>query len=106
MCVGCVADSAATDGAVAFMLTGAPVALATQMASAATEERPILIDDICFQAVKTSYTFEAVRAVLLPGGCGPAGISHQMLFALEAASLNKSGKAKRPRRLSIEVPRP
>ena len=55
------------------------------MANACTERRPLLIDDICFQASKTTYNCEALRAVLhMGGGAGAESLATRMLKAYDA----------------------
>lgn len=69
-----------------MVLIGMPVALATQLANAATESRPIIFDDITFHANKTDYHFEAVRALHVLGCAlqSADGFKLRMLFALES----------------------
>ena len=72
---------------IATVLLGKPVALATQMANACTARRPMIMDDICFQANKTNYNCESLRALHRRGASGAdgmAGVKLLMLFALES----------------------
>ena len=78
VCIGCLPSAERIE----YALIGRPVALAIQMANACTARRPLLIDDICFQASKTTYNCEPLRAVLHSGGDGNLSCRIVMLFSL------------------------
>lgn len=66
------------------------------MANACTPARPVLIDDICFQASKRTYNFDPVRAVLHAGGAVESqGASYRILVLFALVSSKPITLAKR-----------
>lgn len=84
ICLGCLSSSERIE----HTWLGRPVAVAIQLANACTALRPLLVDSAVFQAVKTVYSFEAVRAVTHAGGVGggpvEAALHLHLIFSLQS----------------------
>ena len=92
VCIGCLPSAERIE----YALLGRPVALAILMANACSATRPLLLDDICFQASKTTYNFEAIRAVLHGGGGATDSLSsYRMLMLFSLVSTKPIEQARR-----------
>ena len=79
------------------VLLGRPVALATRAVLGCSAETPdVLVDDICFQATKTSHNFAAVQTLTRPGG-GSASVAQARPLLFFALTSSKAATTKTSR---------
>ena len=92
--LGCLPSPTRID----YVLLGRPVALATQAVLGTTPggAAPTLVDDICFQATKTSHNFSTVQTLARPGG-GSASVAHARPLLFFALTSSKASTTKTSR---------